>query len=196
MGGRKDELRFLYPLVRDYFEGMRQHGKYIDAVDLEENLMVNMQRFLDEAAKPGVLDAVEGSKTAQRVAFVRTELAKLRDRNCSRSAHDHRQGQLMGFCDARLRKPQRLVTLTLSEERSRWMSTLQAYGRLLWEAMRPNELRDRVLHPEAFVAGIEDTFVIHADQVPMWLRIGTQKQLYGSAEVRTKKTRDRCAAPE
>ena len=53
--------------------------------------------------------------------------------------------------------------------------------------LRANELRDRVLHPEAFVAGTEDTFVIHADQVPMWLRIGTQKQLYGRAEVRIKK---------
>ena len=62
MGGKKDKLQFLYPLVRDYFENMRQHGKYIDAVDLEENLMVNMQRFLDEAAKPGVAEAIEGSK--------------------------------------------------------------------------------------------------------------------------------------
>ena len=29
-GDRKDHLRFLYPVVRDFFELMRVHGKYID----------------------------------------------------------------------------------------------------------------------------------------------------------------------
>ena len=85
----------------------------------------------------------------------------------------------MGFCGARLRKPQRLTFLSVAEERARWKTTLQAYDRLLWEAMRPEELQERVVHSEAFVDSIEDAFVIHADQVPMWLRIGTQKQLYG-----------------
>ena len=187
-GGRKDKLRFLYVLVKDFFETMRQHGKYIDAVDLEDNLMHNMQRYLDEAAKPGVAEAVEGSKMATRIAHVRDELAKLRDPKTSKHTHEHRQGQLMGFCQARLRKPQRLTVLSVAEENARWMTTLQAYDRLLWEAMRPEELQERVVDPEAFVDGIEDAFVIHADQVPMWLRLGTQKQLYRASEVKTKKT--------
>ena len=50
-GGRKDRLRFLYPLVKEYFEGMRGHAKYIDAQDLEDHLMLCMQRYLDEAGK-------------------------------------------------------------------------------------------------------------------------------------------------
>ncbi len=37
-GGRKDKLRFLFPVVKDVFETMRVHGKHIDAVDLEEYL--------------------------------------------------------------------------------------------------------------------------------------------------------------
>ena len=36
-GGRKDALTWLYPLARDYLETMRLHGKYVDAVDLEEH---------------------------------------------------------------------------------------------------------------------------------------------------------------
>ena len=64
------------------------------------------------------------------------------------------------------------------------MSTLQAYDRLLWEAMRPEHLKERVVHPEKFVEGIEDTVVIHADQVPCWLRSGSLRQLYGDAEVK------------
>ena len=157
-GGRKGKLRFLYPIVKDFFETMRLHGKYIDAADLEEYLLHTMQRYVDEAAKPGVSEAVEGSKLGQRLADVREELAKLRGPKSSKHAHEHRQGQLMGFCGARLRKPQRLTVLSAAEERARWRTTLQAYDRLLWEAMRPNHLQERVVDPEAFVDGIEDAF--------------------------------------
>ena len=43
------------------------------------------------------------------------------------------------------------------------------------------------MDPEAFVAGIEDVVVCHSDQVPCWLRIGSQKQLYRQDEVRKRK---------
>jgi hypothetical protein len=186
-GGRKDKLRFLYPIVKDFFETMRVHGKFIDAVDLEDYLQHTMQRYLDEAAKEGVAHAVEGTKIQARVELVRTELARLREPKTTKAVHENRQEQLMRFCGARLRTPQRLTVLSINEEKARWMSTLQGYDRLLWEAMRPELLEDRVVNPEAFVQGIEDTAVIHADQVPCWLRIGSQRQLFGNAEVKRRR---------
>ena len=73
-GGRKDKLRFLYPLVKDFFETMRQHGKYIDAVDLEDYLQHTMQRYLDEAGKLGVAETIEaGSKAQQRLDEVKAD---------------------------------------------------------------------------------------------------------------------------
>ena len=186
-GGRKDKLRFLYPVVKDFFETMRMHGKYIDSVDLEEYLQHTMARYLDVAANPVVAGAVEGTKIEQRLRFIEAELAKLRNPKTTIFVHQHRQQQLMRFCGARLRTPQRLTVLTMKEEKARWRSTLQAYDRLLWEAVRPEYLRDRVVDPQAFVAGIEDAVVIHADQVPVWLRIGSQRQLYGNLEVKKKK---------
>ena len=188
-GGKKDKLRFLYPVVKDFFETMRVHGKYIDAVDLEEYLMHTMQRYLDEAAKPDVAAVIEAGPMQLRVEHVKKELEKLRDPKATGKVHEHRQGQLMNFCGARLRTPQRLTVLSVNEERGRWITTLQAYDRLLWEAMRPEFLEEKVLDPKAFVDGIEDAVVIHADQVPCWLRIGSQKQLYGNAEVKKAKKR-------
>ena len=187
-GGRKDKLLFLYPIVRDFFETMRVHGKYIDAVDLEEYLQHTMKRYLTEAEKLGVAEAVQGTKMASRVEVIKPELAELRDPTTSAKVHEHRQEQLMRFCGARLRKPQRLTTLSVHEERCRWKCTLQAYDRLLWEAMRPECLEEKVVDPKAFVEGIEEAVAIHADQVPCWLRIGTQKQLYGNAEISRRKT--------
>ena len=63
------------------------------------------------------------------------------------------------------------------------MSTLQACDRLLWEAMRPEHLQETDVDLEKFVEGIEDTVVIHADQVPCWLSSGMLRQLHGNAEV-------------
>ena len=53
-GGMKDFFQFLYAPVRDFFEEMRLHGKYCDGVDLEEHLMLTMQRYLTEAEKKGL----------------------------------------------------------------------------------------------------------------------------------------------
>ena len=76
-GGRKDGLRFLYPCVKDFFEAMRVHGKYIDAEDLEDHLQVTMQRYLDEAQKPEVAASIEvGSKLHKRVNEVRVQLER------------------------------------------------------------------------------------------------------------------------
>jgi len=166
---------------------MRLHGKYIDAQDLEDYLLATMQRYLDEASKPGVAEAVEDALTLARIEHVKSQLMRLRDPKTKVGLHQHRQEQLMRFCKARLRRPQRLTTLTLAEERSRWQCTLQAYDRLLWEAMRPEFLQEKVLKPEEFVEGLEDAVVCHADQVPCWLRIGSQKQLYRAGEVRKRK---------
>ena len=64
---------------------------------------------------------------------------------------------------------------------------MQAYDRLLWEAMRPKFLENQVVKPQEFVEGIEDLVVCHCDQVPVWLRIGALRQLYTSSEVRSKR---------
>ena len=98
-------MRFLYPVVKDFFETMRVHGKYIDAKDLEDDLQHTMQRYLDEAAKPNVAEALEGSNMAIRLEFVRRELARLRDPKTAPGVHIWRQQMLMRACGARLRTP-------------------------------------------------------------------------------------------
>ena len=181
--GPKDKLEFLYPLVKDFFETMRLCGKYVDAVDLEDNLKAVMRRYIEEADKPGVEEAMTPEHRT-RVAHVRRELERLSDPKSSLRVRDHRQQQLMRFCEARVRRPQRLTQLTLAEERGRWQTTLMSYDRLLWEAMRPELLKERIVQPEAFVAGIEDLVVCHCDQVPVWLRIGGMRQLFTASELR------------
>ena len=59
---------------------MREHGKYIDAQDIEDHLRLCMQRYLDEAGKvEGEGGGGLGAKTSERVRHVREELNRLRD---------------------------------------------------------------------------------------------------------------------
>ena len=77
--------------MKDFFEAMRVHSKYLDAVDLEEYLQHTMQRYLDEADKLGVAESVENTLLAKRVKLVRDELARLRDPKSTAKVHEHRQ---------------------------------------------------------------------------------------------------------
>ena len=92
-----------------------------------------MERHVAEAGRADV-EATMAPDTAARVAHVRSELKRLKDPNCKRRVREYRQEQLMRFCDARVRRPQRLTTLTLVEERGRWQPTLQQYDRLWRES--------------------------------------------------------------
>ena len=79
--------------------------------------------------------------TAQKImAEVREELVRLRAEDTKPSVHTNRQNQLMRFCEARLREPQRLTRSSLGEEKVRWENTLMGFDRLMWEAMRVEEL--------------------------------------------------------
>ena len=81
-----------------------------------------------------------------------------------------------------------MTRLSLAEEKVRWENIVKGVGRAMWEAMRPEVLEEQqvVANPEAFVEGIEDLVVCHCDQVPMWLRLGSARQLFTADEVMRK----------
>ena len=175
-------------IVKQFFETMGLHGKYVDAVDLEDYMQLIKQRSIDEVKKPNVVEAIEHTTAiAKRFGVVKEELLRSKEPTSSVKVRDRRQQSLMDLCAACERRPQRLTTLSTHEEKGRWQCTLQAFDRLLWEAMRPEFLEDKVVNPESFVEGIEELVVCHCDQVPVWLRIGSQKQLYRAEEVNGKK---------
>ena len=95
-----------------------------------------MEQYVAEAATPEVQLGMS-PESAARAEFLEQELSRLRHPLTKMAAHENRQNQLVRFCEVRRRKPQRLAMLTIEEERVRWVTTLMAYGRLLWESLRP-----------------------------------------------------------
>ena len=96
---RKDTLRFVYPIVEQFYETMGLYGKQVDVVDLEDYLQLIMQRYIDEAQKPDVVEAIEHTTAlGKRFEVVKEELLGLKDSKMSAKVHEDRQQALTKLC--------------------------------------------------------------------------------------------------
>ena len=94
--------------------------------------------------------------------------------------------QMLHHFNARLFKPQRLVSLTYEEEERR---ALRSWHRFDWKlnlaCFRPlEELACVVKDPEMFRACVKDLVIFMNDQIPMWLKVKPGKQVYAEFETR------------
>ena len=94
--------------------------------------------------------------------------------------------QLLDHFNARLFKPQRLVSLTYEEEERR---ALRSWHRFDWKlnvaCFRPlEELAEVVKDPEAFRKNARNLVIFMNDQIPMWLKLKPGKQVYAEFETR------------
>ena len=94
--------------------------------------------------------------------------------------------QLLNFMNARLMKPQRLVSLTYEEEERR---ALRGWWRFDWKlnlaCFRPLEELDKLVRkPKLFRENVRDLVIFMSDQIPMWLKLKPGKQVYAEFETR------------
>ena len=94
--------------------------------------------------------------------------------------------QMLHYFNARLFKPQRLVSLTYEEEERR---ALRSWHRFDWKlnlaCFRPlEELALVVKDPEAVRKHVRDLVIFMNDQIPMWLKLKPGKQVYAEFETR------------
>ena len=107
-------------------------GKYVNGNNLIEHYQLVLETFIKDCqAQKDELKPHE-----QRLLHLANhEQWKMKNTNLHSHVRTHRQKALMRACEARCRIPQRLVKLSMSEERGRWLTTLQAYDRCLYESM-------------------------------------------------------------
>ena len=106
------------------------------------------------------------------------------ERNC-----EFTLSQMLNHFNARLFKPQRLVSLTYEEEERR---ALRSWHRFDWKlnvaCFRPlEELADVVKDPQAFRENVRDLVIFMNDQIPMWLKLKPGKQIYAEFETAKRK---------
>ena len=147
-GGRKSEISFMYPVVKTWFENERSHGNFVD----KEDLVQEFERVMGEVvAQLEIQNQIRPlSKREMRILdLIQEKLRNLHKGHVRR----YLKNELQRHCKARFLKPQRVMNLSMAEERARaeasWQEwdfkmALAAFGSV-------EDLRPYVANPEDFV---------------------------------------------
>lgn len=185
--GRRSEMSFLYPVVKNYFEDCRDAGVSVYPADLEARLTQAAEVWLRKAEEQLSSGLALSRQDEHRLKFVRERLASLPA--LSKNARRWMRNALQRFCEARVRKPQRLVQLTLSQEKMRCLVSWRSFDELLFLAMGHDEsfLQERLVNPAEWLSNIEDTCILMSDQVPFWVKVSGGRALYSASELSSRK---------
>ena len=189
--GRTAALSFLYPVVKTYFEDCRQAGVSVYPADLEGRLVKAGEVWLRKAEEQLSSGKPLSREDERRLKLVRERLGAMS--TLSKHARRWVRNSLQRFCEARVRKPQRLVPITLRQEKFRCVVSWRAFDELMYLAMGHDEdfLKDRLVSPEEWMSNIEKTCILMSDQVPFWVKVSGGPALYGAKELqRGKGSRD------
>ena len=112
------------------------------------------------------------------------------------STREYWATRLKHVVGARLLKPQRMLSLTLAEERARALETWKdwdfklhpiCFGDLSW-------LESQVMDSAGFRGQIKLCVFSFSDQIPFWVKVKGAKQLYGHWETLSKKGKTNSSA--
>ena len=184
-GGAKAIFEDLYPAIETYFKDERDNGRYIDSEDLVlefESLLQALQ------AKLKATEEEQGHLSIKDELRLKRSLELLPKIQSKPSTREYWRDRLKSVVGARLLKPQRLLTLSLDEERNRVFETWKDYDfKMHMMCFGPIEwLQQHVQDPEDFRKNIKTTVLSFLDQVPLWVMPRAGKQLYGEWELRKK----------
>jgi hypothetical protein len=161
--GRKNEVQFLFPAVDVWLTEMRAYGHYVDKTDLVEQFVLLANEYLKRLA----LKAADvGMSVLEKRRKEMLERRLLGIENKSR-AREHLAESIMNKIGAKFHKPQRVTTLTLSEEQARAEATWRAMDRALHDVAFGTEdcKAELFANPAQVEENMKETVLLFSDQV-------------------------------
>ena len=106
--------------------------------------------------------------------------------------------QLLRALNAVVRKPQRMINLSLDEECQRVLDSWHFYDWVLWLACfaSEEELGKHVMRPEVFRELIKQLVIVMSDQLPFWVKLQPGKQVYHKSELQDVHKKQKLTAAE
>ena len=183
-GGRKAKLEFLYPLVREWFETQRTNGFFVSPEDLVSRFARVVRTYKVRAEALQAKGVKLGEQEVVRLS-VSMDLLEKHECRFGKSLERYWSQTLVKACGAVLRTPQRLCRLSKKQEKLRWVWTLRKWDETLFLSMGSDRawLADRVVDVEGWLRGLATTEVLMSDQIPYWVKIGREKQLFMKDEI-------------
>ena len=182
-GGRKDLYGHLKARVKDWFLLERSHGHRIDREDLFDEFCTQLELEIKTFEAKMELEAVPADKV-----WLYSMQERLRRLTESQKYKETYKAELQRKVGAKLLLPQRVTQLTAIEEKVRAELTWQCFDSVLYLAAfgDEQELRKHVAAPREFIENREDTVLGFSDQIPFWVGLPTEKQLYSKGELQQK----------
>ncbi|CAE7422092.1 unnamed protein product [Symbiodinium natans] len=180
-GGRKSAFTAVRDSLLVWFETQRCHGHSVKKVHILEQWRLLMTKEL--------LDLRQQSEAAvdrhERAALL--QLVSEGEKQLKSSAVDsgrNRLKQLMKDLRAKDMVPDLKTQVSEVDEVVRAKLTYQALDHTLWlTCFGPEaELRERVSKPAVLRANLQSMVLLFADQVPLWLKSGSEKEVYAKWE--------------
>ena len=198
-GGRKDRCLELKQHVKAWCEVERSYGHTLSLLDLylefKHVAMQEIQRLTNALADCMEVEAVVAGTIIQGTSGMKSRLVELKSRlaklEASQTYCKTFRKRLQITCGLKLRKAQRLVDISPKEEHARCQLTWQAYDQILHLAAfgSVEQLGGCIVCPARFIEDRESIILGFTDQVPFWVKVGQEKQLYCDHEV-AKNTKD------
>lgn len=179
--GRKQEFPAVYESLRNWFDTSRSHGHSVLSHHLISKWELLLQDELSNLrAKLGQKSAAERAKAELLLASGQKQL----DNAKKPSARKQRITRLKEFLGCKNLKPDLITKLSPEEESVRAMLTWQSLDRLLWKALFGplSELEPLVCDPQEFRDNCDKLVLICSDQIPLWVKMGSEKELFAHWE--------------
>ena len=179
--GRKDIFKQFKEKVKDFAIRERNYGHTLTQEDLWIECRINIEEaigVIELRASQGKLS--EGD--ASLVVEYKTRLLKIAN---SRSYLKHTKRELMLKAGTRMLKPQRKLNISPQEEEVRCQCTWQDWYYKMWVVAfgDADQLAEFVHDPNEFMKDRKKTVVGTNDQVPLWIHLTAEKQLYLDTEI-------------
>ena len=186
---RKSALHEIFMEVKTKFEGWRSVGHYVDRMDLLSEFETKLKELIDKLTKKSeIAGGVLGLKDTKTLTAANKRWT---GHIASAKRQEKTVLQMQKLFNARFLTPNRLVALTIDQEKKRVLEGWWAWDYLQWmAAFAPLEvLGEHIIQPEKFREGLKSAVICMSDQMPYFIKLRPGKQLYAEGEYAETKTK-------
>ena len=178
---RKSALWMVFRDVQTEFLKWRMSGQYVDRDDLLAEFDFRLSQKISALETQRQEQGFLSEKQTETLEFALKRKAA-HQRSQKNQTKTVEQMQRLFRC--RLLKPQRLIHLSLTQEKDRLLESWQFWDVVLWLAcFAPIELLEQhVINAQEFRDHVKQTVLLMSDQLPFWIKLVPGKQVFAPGE--------------
>ena len=180
-GGRKNKFMKFWTMVKSWHQFQRMLGKTVDVDDVWAEFKARVE---NEIAIMKIMNAKKGLNETNQV-WLKEMTDRVQKLEHSKKYQDSYILRLLKWGRLAIGRPSRYTDLTPQQEQINWEISHQGFDYAQWLAAFGSEedLIKHVADPKKFIERRAETAMVFTDQVPVWIKIGNKKVVFGPQDV-------------